>query len=74
MLMVVIYLLAGRKICKFKAGNKNMDSLTQVCLGMISEKFDYIESEQVPFQKMFIFFQLIMTLLINLNFWICLNI
>ena len=35
----------GKEIYKFKASNINVNFLSQFCLGSISNKFDYVESE-----------------------------
>ena len=41
-----IYLFAnGKEIYKFKASNRNNKSPSQFCLGNISNKFDYVDSE-----------------------------
>ena len=40
----------GKEICKFKASNKNSNFPSQFCLGSISKKFDYVDSEQVSFK------------------------
>ena len=40
----------GKEICKFKASNKNSNFSSQFCLGSISKKFDYVDSEQVSFK------------------------
>ena len=40
----------GKEICKFKASNENSNFPSQFCLGTISKKFDYVDSEQVSFK------------------------
>ena len=37
----------GKEIYRFKADNKDVNLPTQFCLGSISNKFDYVESEEV---------------------------
>ena len=37
----------GKEIYRFKADNKDVNFPTQFCLGSISNKFDYVESEEV---------------------------
>ena len=37
----------GKEICKFKAGNKSVNFPCQFCPGRISNKFDYVDSEEV---------------------------
>ena len=37
----------GKKIYKFKASHKNPNFRTQFCLGIISDKFNYNEAEEV---------------------------
>ena len=37
----------GKEIYKFKASNKNVNFPSQFCLGSISNKFDYVHSEEV---------------------------
>ena len=41
----------GKEICKFKASNKNSNFPSQFCLGSISKKFDYVDSEQASFKE-----------------------
>ena len=44
------YLFLNRKeIYKSKASNKNVNFQSQFCLGSISNKFDYVDSEEVSF-------------------------
>ena len=44
------YLFVNRKeIYKSKASNKNVNFQSQFCLGSISNKFDYVDSEEVSF-------------------------
>ena len=50
-MIVVSYLLTEKRIYKFKANNKNVDLPTQFCLRRISEKFDYVDSEEVSFKE-----------------------
>ena len=50
MVIVVIYSLTEKKSDKCKADNKNGNFPTPFCLGNISEKFDYIESEEISFK------------------------
>ena len=46
------YLLVnGKEIYKFKAKNKNVNFLTQFCLGSIYEIFDAFESREVYFEE-----------------------
>ena len=42
--------LNGKEIYKFKASNKNNNFPCQCCLGSISNKFDYAESEELSFK------------------------
>ena len=37
----------GKETYKFKASNKNTNFPSQFCLGSISNKFDYVDSEEV---------------------------
>ena len=39
--------LNGKEIYEFKTGNKNVNFPSQFCLGGISNKFDYVDSEEV---------------------------
>ena len=57
----------GKEIYKFEVSNKNVNIPSQFCLGSISNKFDYVDSEEISFEKRCIIFQLIMMLLINLT-------
>ena len=50
MVIIVISLLREKKISNFKTDNKNMIFPTQLCLGSISETFDYVESKGVSFK------------------------
>ena len=34
----------GQETYKFKANNKNVNFLSQFCLGSMSDKFDYVDS------------------------------
>ena len=56
----------GKEIYKFIASNKNANFPTQFCLGSISNKFHYVEAEQVSLKGNVFVFQLIMKPLINL--------
>ena len=68
----------GKEIYKFKASNKNVNFPSYFCLGRMSNKFVYVDSEEVSLraliQKKYLqkeicmIFQLIMMLLINLAF------
>ena len=40
----------GKEIYKFKASNKNVNFPSQFCLGSLSNKFDYVDSEEVSFK------------------------
>ena len=60
----------GKEIYKFKAGNKNVDFLSQFCLRSITNKFDYLDSEEVLLKEMFMIFQVIILLLTNLTFYV----
>ena len=40
----------GKEICKSKASNKNVNFLTEFCLGSISNQLNYVESEKVSFK------------------------
>ena len=57
----------GKEIYKFKASNKNVNFPSQFCLGSISNKFNYVESEEVSLKGMCMVFQLVV-LLTNLTF------
>ena len=37
----------GKKIYKFKGGNNNVNFPSEFCLESISNKFDYVDSEEV---------------------------
>ena len=39
--------LNGKEIYEFKTSNKNVNFPSQFCLGGISNKFDYFDSEEV---------------------------
>ena len=41
----------GKGIYKFKASNKNVNFPSQFCLGSISNKFDYVDSEEVSLKR-----------------------
>ena len=41
------FLVNGKEIYKFKADNKDVKFPSQFCLGSISNKFDYVEAEEV---------------------------
>ena len=41
----------GKEIYKFKASNKNVNFPSQFCLGSGSNKFDYVDSEELPFKR-----------------------
>ena len=56
-----------KKSIKFKVSNKNSNFPSQFCLGSISNKFDYTDSEELSL-KGNVIFQLIIMLLINLAF------
>ena len=45
MVIIVICLFTGKKM--FKAKNKNVNFLSKFSLGNISNKFDYVKSEEV---------------------------
>ena len=49
MVIVVVCSLTGKKIYKLKVNNKNVNIATRFCLQSISEKFNYVESEEVSF-------------------------
>ena len=49
MVIVVVCSLTGKKIYKLKVNNKNVNIATWFCLRSISEKFNYVESEEVSF-------------------------
>ena len=53
----------GKDIYKFKASNKNLNISSLVCLGSISNKFDYVDLEE-----MCMIFLLIMMPLINMTY------
>ena len=40
----------GKKVYKFKASYKNANFPCKCCLGNISNKFDYVDSEEVSFK------------------------
>ena len=40
----------GKEIYKFKTSHKNVSFQSQFCLGSISDKFDYVNSEEVSFK------------------------
>ena len=40
----------GKKIYKSKSSNKNVNFLTEFCLGSISNQLNYVESEKVSFK------------------------
>ena len=46
-MIIVIFFYNRKEINKFKANNKNGNFPTQFCLGSISSKFDYVESEKL---------------------------
>ena len=58
----------GKEIFKFKADNKNVNFLIQLCLGSISNIFITIESREVSLMEMCMIFQWIIILLINLTY------
>ena len=58
----------GKETFKFKADNKNVNFPTPFCLGGISNKFSATESREVPLKEMFMIFQSITILLINLTY------
>ena len=41
----------GKEIYKFKASNKNVNFPSQFCLGSGSNKFDYVDSEELSFKE-----------------------
>ena len=45
--MIIFICLLTKKICKFKADNKNVNFPTQFCLERTSKKIDAIESREV---------------------------
>ena len=47
MLIIVIFSLMEKKIYKFKASNKNVNFPTQFYLGIMSNKFNYVDEEEV---------------------------
>ena len=50
--MIIVYLFVnGKEIYKFKASNKNVNFLSRFYLGSICNKFDYVDSEEVPLKK-----------------------
>ena len=46
-IIVTILFENGKEIDKFKVSSKNNNFPSQVCLGTISNKFDYVDSEEV---------------------------
>ena len=58
----------GKEIYKFKVNNGNVNFPSQFCLGIISNKFNYVEVEEMSFKEKFMFFQSITMLLINLTY------
>ena len=52
----------GKEIYKFEASSKYVNFSSKFCLGSISNKFDYVDSEEIYFKRMCIIFQLIMML------------
>ena len=47
MVIIVVRLLMGKKILKFKVDNKNVYFPTRFCLGSISDGFSTTESREV---------------------------
>ena len=46
-IMVICFLTEKKHICKFKGDNKDVNFPTKICLGSISDKFDYDEIKEV---------------------------
>ena len=57
-----------KEICQFKASNGNVNFPSRFCLGSISNKFDYVISEELSFEESVYDFWLIMVLMINLTY------
>ena len=58
----------GKEIYKFKASNKNVNFPSQFCLGRISNKFDYNDSDEVSSKENVYIFQSITVLLTKLTY------
>ena len=67
MVIVPIYSLI-KKICNFKANNKNVNFPTQFCVGNMSEIFVYVKYEEASFKRNAYDFSVYLMLLINLKF------
>ena len=48
----------GKEICKFKARKEDNNFLSQLCLGSISDKFEYVDSEEVSLKENAYYFSL----------------
>ena len=47
-MIIVVCLLTEKNVkAKFKANNENINFSSQFCIGSISNKLDYVESEEV---------------------------
>ena len=58
----------GKEIYKFKAIDKNVNFPSQFCSRRISNRFDYVDSEEVYLEEMFMIFRSIIMLFINLTY------
>ena len=66
--------VTGKEIFKFKANNKNVNFLTQFCLGSISNRFSAAESREVSFKWECVWFSVDYNALINLPYLTFINI
>ena len=65
MVIIVICFLMGKN---FKASNKTVNFPTLICLGNISNKFNYIDAEEVSLKEKVYDVQSITILFINLTY------
>ena len=60
--------LNGKEIHRFEASNKNANFPSRFCLESISNKFDYVDAEEVSLKKTCIIVQSITVLLTDLTY------
>ena len=61
------FFVNGKEMYKFKANNKNKNFLSQFCLGIISNKFENVDSKEVSFKGNVYYFSVDYDRFINLT-------